>query len=375
MVKYSSKLKRLLSSPKKKLISADDIAQESRSVIDRTEVLLMSQDVERASPNVLPNSTESSGLMLSTEWNESRPTPPSPEVSERQEAPQLENVPSLRSGEVERERKWWEVGSMLRKRTAAGSRYHVLNNRGQEDGKPIAGLPSTDKQGPRDSLIPRVERSTMQVPVAEAVQAFQHNSVQQISPFPQSAMDQLSTLDTLSSASDAWSFDAYLPPPKLPDDRSDEVLSRKLRKKKGDTRLSNMGRIVGKPKNMFVRRHQKRFVGKQRPESRGRKKDVRRPLAGRTSSGGYHDGSDQFDRAPSRKRSSILIASPTTLSRQSSVHFVTGAAIRKMSSTEAFSRRSSSRMISASPARSVHSSIRFSISTRRPSSGAEDGDL
>lgn len=96
---------------------------------------------------------------------------------------------------------------------------------------------------------------------------------------------------------------------------------------------------------------------------------------GQESLSGEVDGGRQPTPLPSPSEPAALSSHSKTLSRQSSVHFVTGVVIRKKTSVGAFSCRSSSVMMSASPTHSFQYSNRFSASVRRRNSNADDDDL
>jgi hypothetical protein len=93
------------------------------------------------------------------------------------------------------------------------------------------------------------------------------------------------------------------------------------------------------------------------------------------SLGEDHSGGNKFGTGTARRRSSILLSPSPTLSRESSVQFMTGVAVRKKTSAEAFSRRNSLGWMSASPARSVQSSVHFSPSAERRRNNTFEDDL
>ena len=353
MVKSSGKFKKLLSFSKKKATSTDDTAQISPPIVDRAEALTLPQDIVYAFPYVQPTTGGSDGNtdLLSPMLTNEWTENHSTSLRSR-----LEKVLSMGKVTVEREE--------VRRKGRA------VDSRGGAFGKVMA------------AERPGLSRSPSELATSS-----------QISPFPPSTTSHFTS--HVSFLSDARFIDncptSTPPSPTLSTKSSVHfVTSLALRDNKPGDGLSSLGLLNAEQSTRKHRRNQSW-----------------------ASYGEDHSGVNQFGSGSARRRSSILLSpSPTlsrqssvhfvtgtairkrtsaeafsrrnssgwmstspTLSRQSSVHFVTGAAIRKRTSAEAFSRRNSSGWMSTSPTRSVQSSVRFSTSTELHSNSARDDDL
>ena len=331
MVKSSSILKKLFHFSKKKQTSAHG---------DNTVTVEIPAD---ALPIIVPNPGRAdvipnSKLISATGLNESHSTPSSP-ATLSYGAAFRSRLNGVRSGWGGVEQEIADMGTKF-KRLDAGTRLSGVDSTGQEDGiRGIEELWNMELSAEMRKL--GIEPHTY--PSEEALW----------SPTPPvlDGADPSSPLDIPSSDVDAWLRRGPTPPippsPTLSTASSVHfATSVALRDPDGS---SSLGPLNIDPSLTKMHKRKQSW----------------------TSSG----GDDQFSRALSRRRSSILVSPPLTLSRQSSVHFGTDVVVRRKTSGEAFSsRRSSLRVLSTSPARSVQSSIQFSASGGHRSSGAYDDD-